>query len=710
MLGPVDERTPPMTPQLALRVAMIGGLALLIFAIIFFRLWFLQVLSGTRYVAEATSTHTRYVPVAAPRGEIVDAAGNPLVQSVRVPSIQIAPRSLPGQVVLDYAQKLPVIIPAQQDDPLFARLARLLGFSTRPHPCTYRVYLATGPVLYHTRLATIPCRIAESVAQAPFANVTIKTNVPTYVQDYIVERNAQFRGVLTQDTYVRRYTLGDAGAQIFGTLGQLTQAEQRYYKGVQLGDIVGQSGLESQYNQYLQGIDGTEGVKVDAQGQFQGYARGTPAQIGDTLKLSLNARLEQVGQQALQDSVNATPGSTGGAFVAMNPQNGQIYGMGSVPSYNPRATSAGISYKELAYLDNPKNNSPLLNRAIQGAGPDGSTFKVITATAALQSGDWGLNQIYDDTGSFCFAHTSVSQCRHNAGNAAYGPIGLVFAIQDSVDTFFYNLGYRLDLGPIATWAHPNGGALQQWAWKYGIGRPTGIDLPGEVTGAMASPRMFLGLWQQEMECEHATGPYKGHPKHPAVVQNGTVLSGGCGIANTKYWTIGDNVNAGVGQGDVQVTPIQLAVVYAAVANGGNIVTPHLAQSVLSPTGQVIANINPGIRRRLHIDPVYLSAIQQGLRQAVTSGTSADTLGNFPQQVYGKTGTAQYFNAQNQEQDYAWYACYVPATATSKPIVVVVWVEKGGYGDVAAAPVARMILGQWFYGKPGSFKVGANKTL
>ena len=699
MLGPIDERTPPMTPQLALRVAMVGGLALLLFAIIFFRLWFLQVLSGTRYVAEAQSNRVAHVPVAAPRGEIVDASGTPLVQSVKVPSIQIAPRSLPAQVVLDGALKLPVPIPAQ-DEPLLDRLARLLGISTTPHRCTYTVFWSRGPVKYTTRLATIPCRIAAGVAQAPFANVAIKTDVPTYIQDYIEERINQFRGVLTQDTYIRKYPLGDAGAQLFGSLAQVTPAELKVYKGVNQGDIIGQSGLEAQYNQYLQGVNGSEGIKVDSQGQFEGYAKGVAPIPGDTLKLALNSNLEKVGQQALAASVAAAPGSTGGAFVAMNPENGQIYAMGSDPTYNPGIFTKPISNRAWKQLTDPASNHPLLNRAINGEGPDGSTFKVITATAALESGDWGLNQIYDDTGSYCPTPGSPASCRHNAGGAAYGPIGLVFAIQDSVDTFFYNLGGILDLRPIQTWAHPDGGELQKWANAYGIGRPTGVDLPGESVGSMASPKYFADMWRLQQDCVHHRGYYKTHPQ-PA---------GGCQIADTGNWYIGDNVNAGVGQGDVQLTPLQLAVVYAAVANGGNIVTPHLAESVQSPTGQIIAKVNPGIRRHLDIAPAYLSAIRTGLRDAVTSGTSADTLGSFPQQVYGKTGTAQYINAQNVERDSAWYACYVPASATSKPIVVVVWVQNGGYGDIAAAPVARMILGQWFYGKPGKFQVGANKTL
>jgi penicillin-binding protein 2 len=688
MLGPIDERTPPMTPQLALRVAMIGGVALLLFAIIFFRLWFLQVLSGTKYVALAQSNRTASVPIAAPRGEIVDSSDNALVQSVEVPSVQIAPRSLPGQVVLDgaLAHQPPVVIPAK-DDALFNRLAKLIGFSATPHRCSYTVYWKRGPSKYVTQLATIPCRVAESVSQAPFASVTIKTNVPTYIQDYLGENQRQYPGVLSQDTFIRKYSLGTAGAQMLGSLGELSPAEEKIYKNVAPGDIVGQSGLEAEYNQYLQGVNGKERVKVNAQSQFEGYGKETKWQIGDTLKLSLNAPLEKVSQRALAESVAST-GGTGGAYVAMNPDTGQIYAMGSNPSYDP----ANYAREYKALLANKE--TPLVNKAINGEGPDGSTFKVITATAALQSGVWGLNQIYDDSGSYCPTPGSTVGCRHNAGQSAYGAIDIVTAIQDSVDTFFYNLGGILDLRPIATYDHSDGGELQKWAHEFGIGRSTGVDLPGESTGSMASPGYFKQLWDLQEKC------LRSRPR-PA---------GGCNIADTPDWTIGDNVNAAVGQGDVTVTPLQLAVVYSAIANGGNIVTPHLADELQSQSGQVLHTFGTQIKRHLSIDPAYLAAIRQGLRDAVTSGTSADTLGSFPKQVYGKTGTAQYFNAQNQETDYAWYACYVPASATSKPIVVVVWVQKGGFGDVAAAPVAKMMLGQWFFGKPGKFQVGANTTL
>ncbi len=706
MLGPsqAGSRTPPMTPQLALRVALAGGFALLMFAVIFFRLWFLQVLSGSQYAAQAQSNTVLQIPVGAPRGEIVDSSGQPLVQSVAVPSIQIAPRSLPGGgALLDLALKPPVVIPAA-DGAVFARLAKLLGVSTTAKPCTYTVYVANkGAESFHVPLAPIACQVAQSVAQSQYGNATIKTDVPTYIQDYIAERQAEFPGVLSQDTYVRKYALGNAGAQVFGYLGQITPAELKdkaLYKGAVAGDVVGQSGLEAQYNQYLQGVDGAEGVKVNSQGQFEGYGKTVAPTPGDTLKLSLNAKLEQVGQQSLIRSIaaNHALGADAGSFVAMDPQNGQIYAIGSVPSYNPASVVNGISTKEWAHLNNPSNHYPLLDRAIQSAGPDGSTFKVVTATAALQSGRWPLNGTFNDYPGRVFCVSGL--CLHNAGGANYGVVDLQQAIEVSDDEFFYNLGVKLNGNPAV---YPKGFPLQAWARRYGLGQLTGIDLPGEIPGEIGSPLLQTQLWKQERQCDTGTGLYKGHPPHPAVLSplGDSIVSGGCGIANTSYWTVGDNLETGVGQYQDQLTPIQLAVVYAAVENGGTIVTPHVGAQILSPSGSVIQAIAPPPKRKLNINPTYLAAIQQGLYLAAKGprGTSTDVMSSFPEPVHGKTGSAE-LGTQGSAGTDGWYACYVPASATSKPIVVVVEVQKGGYGTSSAAPVARQILSQWFFGKPG----------
>ena len=541
--------------------------------------------------------------------------------------------------------------------------------------------------------------MAQGVANVPYDNVVIAQDVPKDVQYYLGERQVQYPGVAVVQKYIRQYPMGNIGAQVLGTVGPIScvsksncETKQKHFQGQGIAqtDEVGQSGLEWQYNKFLQGQDGQEQVNVNSLGEFEGYRQPTQPTAGDTLQVSINAQLQKVGQNALANSI-ASNGGTGGAFVAMNPDNGQVYAMGSAPIYNPSLFTKPLTQAQYDTYFGPSSGDPLLNRAIQSVGATGSTFKVITATAALESGEWTPGDLYDDTG--CFQEGPI--CLHNSGDAAYGVVDMTQAIKVSDDIFFYHLGALLNSDT------PQGGPLQYWANKFGIGRSTGIDLPGAASGAMSSPKYWNYLNQQERECENASGAYKHDPKHPAS-------QGGCGIGTLTPWTYGDNVNAAVGQGDDQVSPLQLAVAYSALANGGTIVTPHVGEDIQSSTGTILQRIDPRPRRHLHINPEYLSTILTGLREAASEpgGTSADVMGSFPEQVYGKTGTAQYFE-DGVEHDYSWYSCFVPASATGKPIEVTVWVENGGFGDVAAAPVARQILSQWFFGKPGVFKSGTS---
>ena len=672
MIEPPENRRPPMTPELALRVAVAGTFALAIFAIIFFRLWFLQVLSGDQYLKAATVNRVRDIAVAAPRGEILDRSGAVLVSSTKALVVQISapdlPKSAGGQRVV------------------FRRLAHVLKIPTTPVRCK-----VAGVGTY--RLPPIPCDVKQQLAILPYADVTIK-QVNKYVQYYLAERQAQFRGVQVSQVYIPSYPQGTLAAQMLGTVGRITAQEvkDKSYRGVSPNSVIGQSGLEGWYDRYLRGTDGAEQVQVDALGQPTHTLATTDPVAGHNLALSIDGGLQRAGQQALATSIASNPGATAGSFVAMNPDNGEIYAMGSYPSFNPTVFTKALSEATYKNLTNPNKGDPLLNRAIQSAGPTGSTFKPITATAALQSGAWTTSDIYDDGGSFCFPGTT--DCLHNAGHAVDGSLDLVNALRVSSDDFFYNLGYRTNGDPAT---HPGGGPLDQWAHMFGIGRKTGVDLPGELSGTLPSPRWRAHQDQLELQCEHGTGPFKGHGKHAS-----------CGIADGRPWSVGDNVNLAVGQGDVQVTPLQLAVVYGALANGGTVVRPHLGLDIQTSDGTVLQNINPPPARHIDINPFYLATIRQGLRDAASQpgGTSYDVMGNFPEQVYGKTGTAQYTN----QNDYSWYACFVPRTATTKPIVVVVHVERGGFGDIAAAPVARQILSQWFFGKPGAYTAGSSATL
>ncbi|MGP0052996.1 MAG: penicillin-binding transpeptidase domain-containing protein [Solirubrobacteraceae bacterium] len=620
-----------MTPQLARRTAFVGTFALALFSIIFFRLWFLQVLSGTEYLHAATVNRVRDIDVAAARGEILDRNGNKMVISTKALAVQISPPDLPVPVSL--AGLASIEHPPSQDALVYDRLAHVLGMSTTRTRCQLHI-----PAPNNYRLSPIACLVGQQVSLLPYADVTIEsgTDVTPYVQYYLGERQTAFPGVEVQTVYVTGYPLGDLAAQVLGTVGRInpTESMDKAYKGLSPNAIIGQSGLEYQYNSFLQGTDGEQKVQINAFGQPTGNLPGTNPKAGYNLRTSLDTELERVGTNALQESIdlNASPG---GAFVALDPDNGQVYAMGSLPSYDP-SLFAGNNLSQSAYdqLINPNNGDPLLDRADQSAGPTGSTFKVITATAALQSGDWLVDDTFDDTGQFCFPGTS--DCLHNAGHAANGVLDLVGAIRVSDDVFFYNLGARTNVD------QPKGGPLQEWAHLLGIGRKTGIDLPGEVAGTLPTPAWRTHENELETECEDATGPFsytngkttgphrlKGwyrSPQHPAS-------QGGCGITVVpeESWTIGDNVNLAVGQGDVQVTPLQLAVVYSALANGGTVVKPHIGLDIESEDGTVLQKINPPPSRHVGINPLYLDAIREGLREAASQpgGTSADVFGNFP---------------------------------------------------------------------------------
>ncbi len=676
-----QEERPSMSPQLARRVAIVGTLSLGLFAILFFRMWFLQVLSSDQYAHAASRNFVRPVEIAAPRGEILDRNGTILASSQRAYAVMISPPELPVPIT-----DKNLAHPPRADAGLYNLLAHVVGLPTKRQPCH-----VNGHGVLH--ISQIACAVVQEYVQLPYADATVATDITRSQLYYLSERQAAFPGVSVQQIYQRTYPLSDIASQVLGIVSRITASEVKnpFYKGASQNDSVGQSGLEASYDRYLRGVDGAQRVQVDALGNFVGVLSQVPPVAGNNLKLALDAKLEAVGQQALQESIDSNYPANAGAFVALNPDNGQVYAMGSLPTYNANLFTKPVPYSVYNREFGPNSGDPQVNRAYQSAGPTGSTFKPITSTAALESGVWSTTSIFDDTGQFCIS----GQCRHNAGNAVDGSLDLQSAITVSSDDFFYNLG-ALTNSPA-----PNGGPLQKWAHLYGIGHQTGIDLPAENDGTLPDAKWRDARNKLEAECDKATGPFKGKSKHPP---------GGCGIADgtDRPWSIGDNESLAVGQGDVQVTPLQLAVAYAAIANGGTVVTPHLGLDVQSPDGFVQRSFNPPPARHFNINPLYLETIRAGLRAAASQpgGTSADVFQNFPQQVYGKTGTAQY----NGQQDYAWYACFVPSTATTKPIVIVVTVEQGGFGAVGAAPVARQILSQWFYGNKGQYVAGSSHTL
>jgi len=429
-----NENRPAITPQLALRVAILGGIALVMFAIVFFRLWYLQVLSGDKYLAQARDNQVRDIVVQAPRGKIVDRDGNVLVDNRVAYAVTISPDKLP----LRQAEKTQ----------LYQRLARVLGMSRRDIRTTVRTQLKAQP----------------------FAKATVKTDVSRNVFSYVLEHQASFPGVTVDKVYLRYYPRHDLAAQIMGTVGRVTAQELKEpdFKGVDQNDSVGQTGIESSYDRYLRGQDGAARVQVDAAGNLRSELTSKQPVQGHELRLSLNLEAQKVGQ--------ATLAGRRGAFVAMDVRNGSVYALGSSPTFDPNVFSKGVKESTYKALSSSANGAPLTNRAIQGLYPTGSTFKPITSVAALNCGVLTPDTVIFDGGSF----KQGAIVRHNAGNASYGALNLVNALRVSSDVFFYNVGAELGTSC-------GGLELQKWASKLGIGHKTGIDLPAETPGFLPTP-------------------------------------------------------------------------------------------------------------------------------------------------------------------------------------------------------------------------------
>jgi penicillin-binding protein 2 len=613
-----DELGPQAGNRLALRIAIFGGVAIALFAVLFFRLWFLQVINGDKYLAEAKNNRTREFRVSAPRGEILDRNGEVLVSNRTSLALQINPRKLP--------------VSRRQRRAELAQLAELT----------------------HSTPRRVRKTIHEETTLSPGAPVTLRRDVGNYLVYYLQENQARFPGVAIERVFVRDYPDGTLAAHILGNVGEVSeeQLKERRYRGLQPGDEVGQDGVEDTYDRFLRGRPGIERIQVDALGQptKNGRLVSQPPVPGDNLKLTIDGDVQAAGESAL-----AARGLPGG-FVTMNIDNGEILGLGSFPTFDPSVFTRPLTQAQVNALYRDPVAAPLTDRAIAGLYPTGSTFKLITAIAALENGVITPGTSIYDGGSL----TVGGQTFQNAGGASYGSLTLVPALQVSSDVFFYTLG--LDMWDTSD--------LQRWAHKLGIGRPTGLDLPGAAEGLLPSRH-----WRNEL--------YKhGETERP--------------------WSAGDNIQLATGQGDLQTNPLQMAIAYATMANGGTVVTPHVGKEVDDAAGRVLREFDPGRRRQVKIDPEYRAAILEGLHEAAQApgGTSYAVFGGFPVPVAGKTGTAQRVG----HADQSWYIVLAPYP--NPRIVTAVTIEEGGFGAESAAPAALQIL-EAYFGKHSSGESGPN---
>ncbi len=650
---------------MAMRVAILGGIALTLFGIVFFRLWFLQVLSGDQYLVQARENRTREIRIQAPRGEIVDRNGAVLVDNRPANVIRLAPQKLPERTITDAAA---------WGQAMGRRERRPKGRKGPPVPLPpvatpelRRRYERLGRVL-RMRPATIHRRVIEQLARLPYSAVTVRSDVPRTVLNYIAERKEDFPGVDPEQVFLRAYPQKTLAAQLLGTVGEISPKElrMRRNRGIEQGTIIGKAGLEYTYDRYLRGRDGARILRVDANGRFRadsGPLRERDPVPGRQLRLSLDLSLQRTAQGAMQ----AIGGGLPGGFVALNPRNGQVYAMGSLPSFDPSVFAKPISQSRFEQLTSEENGAPLINRAISGLYATGSTFKPITALAALDKGVITDDTVVDDAG--CIEIGTRTAC--NAGKQPNGPVALRRALQVSSDVFFYRQGINL--------FGLDGEPLQAWAKKLGLGRRSGLDLADERRGTIPGRQWRAALNAEEKKCRKTN---RGRP---------------CYAVEIRPFNVGDNVNLAVGQGEIAASPLQMAIAYATIVNGGRVPRPHLGLEIQDSTGRVVQRIDPGTARRVRIDPAHRQAVMDGLALAARQmpGTSAHVFAGWPHDrlpVFGKTGTAQVpYNGMLVDQ--SWYVAYVPHE--SKPIVIAATVERGGFGADRAAPIVRRMLAKWF---------------
>lgn len=596
-----------LTPKTAVRIATLGGIVFAGLAILLVRLWFLQIIAEEKYSELADANRLRTIRVEAPRGAIVDRDGRPLVTNRT--GLSVVARTA------DFADG--------RRDAVLRRLARVLDVPPRD--------LLKG---------------VRSASNSPLETVTLAKDVPGPVQTYLGERRRDFPGIELAETYPRTYPAGNGLAQVLGYTGPITaETIKRYRAKGYLGDeTVGTSGLESQYEAFLRGEPGRRVVEVDAAGEPVGRetVSSTAPVTGNTLELAVDLPTEDALTGALREQVAATDSPAGAAGVALDPQTGEVLAIASYPTFPPEAFAGGREKEVSRLLADPRR--PLLNRAIGGLYPAGSTFKVITAAAALRRGFITPATVLESPGEI----TLYKQLFRGFESRSWGQVDLRRALEVSSDTFFYQLGDRF-------YRDGTRSDLQAEARRFGLGGPTGIDLPGgDEAGVVPDP-----AWKRRA--------FKDSPD-----------------PLDRTWKPGDSINMSTGQGNLLVTPLQMATVYAAIANGGRVVTPTIARRVLSPAGRELRSLvgaNPG--RQVGLAPETLDALRDGLLGAAngTDGTSTAVFGRLPDsaRVAGKTGTAE----NETGVDHSWYVGYAPADAPK--IVVAVVIEQGGQGANAAAP-------------------------
>ncbi|MEU2505275.1 penicillin-binding protein 2 [Streptomyces sp. NPDC007863] len=648
------------TPRVQTRLVVIQVLVFSLLLTLGGRLWYLQIRNGKEYADEAKSNNIQQVVTPAVRGSILDARGVPLADNetrlvVSASRTELMKMKDDGKAVLT---RLAGVLNMKPED--VANKIRLCDSKT-PKPCW------NG-----SPYQPIPVTDEATVQQA----LTIR------------ESTEDFPGITAELTAVRRYPApGKARtAQVLGYLSPVTDDEITKAKDTDSpflrSDQVGRSGIERTYDKELRGKAGVTRYEVDNLGRVMGQTKSDPGVAGSTLVTSIDARVQAVAEYELAQAMKTVRGETdkitgrkyeadSGAVVVMETKTGRVVAMASQPDYDPNVWIGGISATDYAALTSKKSNYPLLNRGIQGQAPAGSIFKVISASAAVRAG-YDFNDKYNCSASYSLGSRSFA----NFESQGHGPITLGDALKYSCNTVFYALGHK-------EWQKDGGITADKdskdWfyvtARDFGLGSETGVDLPNEVKGRIPDRQWKQAFWEANKDAWCKQGKKGGSYVEQIAYEN--CLEGN----QLKAY---DSINFAIGQGDVLVTPIQMATIYAAISNGGTLYDPSVGKAIISPDGKQVREIAPKAHGKLPVGAETVRDLDKGLRSVVEpGGTAAWRFGGWPQDkipMRAKTGTAQVYGKQTT----SWLATY------TDDFTIVMTISQGGTGSGASGPAVRNI--------------------
>jgi penicillin-binding protein 2 len=666
------------TPRVQIRLVILQILVLSLLLTLGGRLWYLQIRNGAEYAKEASGNHVQQVVSPAVRGSILDARGVPIADNETRLVVSASRTDL---------MKMP-----DDGKAVLAKLAAVLG-------------MKTGDVTEKVRLCDAktpqPCWNGS-----PYQPIPITDEATPKQALQIRERSEDFPGITAEPEAVRRYA-GPGGsntAQVLGYLSPVTDAEIEKAKDTSSpylrSDQVGRSGLERTYDKELRGKAGVTRYEVDNLGRVIGRAKSDKAEPGANVVTSIDARVQGVAERELNEAMKVARQQfdkiTGenykadsGAVVVMEAKTGRIVSMASAPSYDPNVWIGGISAKDYKQLTGKGSDYPLLNRAIQGQSAPGSTFKVISTAAAAEAG-------YKWDGDYpCTSSYSVGgQVFKNFEGENFGPISLGRALEVSCDTVFYGLADR-------EWKRDGGinpkGTPKDYFYKaahqFGLGKTTGIDLPNEVTGRVPDRRWKKAFWEANKDSWCKTGKKDGSYVEKIAYEN--CLEG-------NKMREGDSINYSIGQGDTLLTPIQEAMIYGALANGGTEYVPTIGKAIISADGKTVREIKPQVKAKLPITKATLKGMNDALAGVVTRGTAAWKFGGWPQDkipLHAKTGTAEVYGKQTT----SWLATY------SKDYSVIMTISQAGTGSGASGEAVRKIYNA-LYGVSADGTIDKKKAL